>query len=472
MRDAETSEKTQREEVSIFVKNEIALYRPGKELTSILCEKLSFPNPKWEENLKYNRYQGDTEPVVECFRFQGPWLFLPRGFIRHLVWTCRKQGFNVSYEDQRRELPAVEFDFKGELRPYQREAVSKMLQRDFATLVSAPGSGKTVMALALVAARRQPALVVVHRRELKQQWMERISHFLNIPMEEIGEISGRRKVVGPRITVAMVQSLAKCAAEVECKVGHLVVDEAHHAPSATFTRVVSEFGSKFCTGLTASPYRRDGLSRLMYWYVGDVHHEIDPARLEREKVILQPRVLWRQTNFRTKLDASEDYSYVLQELVQDEPRNRQIVDDVLEETRRDARGVILVLSDRRRHCTRVQEMLGAKGVRAEVLTGRTPVQMRESIVHEMNTTETPLVVCATTAILGEGFDSSKIRTLVLTMPIRFEGRLLQIAGRVQRVEKDKDPRIIDYIDRHVGVLFASAQARRRAYAGWGFTQEG
>ena len=85
-----------------------------------------------------------------------------------------------------------------------------MLARDFGTLSSATGSGKTIMALYMIARRRQPTVIVLHTKELAAQWTERIESFLGISQEKVGMIGGGKKVVGDKITVALVQSLYKC----------------------------------------------------------------------------------------------------------------------------------------------------------------------------------------------------------------------------------------------------------------------
>mgnify|MGYP002066223661 CR=1 FL=1 len=95
-------------------------------------------------------------------------------FDRRLITTCRKLDIDYTLEDRRRILPQVRFVFKGRLRPFQLKAVERMLRREFGTLNSPTGSGKTVMALYVIAMRQQPALIVVHTKDLARQWIERI----------------------------------------------------------------------------------------------------------------------------------------------------------------------------------------------------------------------------------------------------------------------------------------------------------
>ena len=188
------------------------------------------------------RWQGDTPRLLRCYEIDRDGaLVIPRGFIDRLVSICRAHGEPLDIEDRRRVLSEVDFAFTGQLRPYQKEAAKAMLKRDSGTLAAPTGSGKTVIALSIIAERLQPTLVVVHTKELLNQWIERIGQFLGIPAAEVGVIGGGKKRIGERITVALVQSLYKCAGEVAPHIGHLVVDECHRCPSRTFTEAVTAF---------------------------------------------------------------------------------------------------------------------------------------------------------------------------------------------------------------------------------------
>jgi superfamily II DNA or RNA helicase len=186
--------------------------------------------------------------------------------------TFRKAGITCQVKDRRRVLPEVDFTFKGNLHDFQVEAVEALVKRDFGTLTAPTGSGKTVIALALAARRRQPTLVVVYSRELLIQWVVRIEAFLGIPASEVGIIGGGQLKVGEKITVALVQSLYKCVGEVVPHIGHLIVDECHRTPSRTFTEAVTAFDCRFMLGWSATPWRRDGLSRLIFRHLGGMVH--------------------------------------------------------------------------------------------------------------------------------------------------------------------------------------------------------
>lgn len=431
----------------------------GRELT----ERLTLLNPVWTDNQKMKRWNGRTEQFLKFYRWTNQGLAIPRGFITQLQEMARREGLSLDCDDRTRELPEVDFQFNGQLRDYQAQAISKIRPWRFTTLEAPTGSGKTIIALANIAERKQPALIIVHTKELLNQWIDRIHSFLGIPGEELGVIGAGKKRIGGRITVAMVQSLYKCAHEVSPLIGFLICDEAHRAPSRTFTEAVSTFDSRYMLGLSATPYRRDGLTNLISWHLGDQIHSIDQAELTDNGAILPFRVKQVQTNFKTTRDASAQYSAMLSELTQDPERNHL----VCQETARQARnggGIPLILSDRKAHCRAIAEALGRDfGVNADLLTGDLSKKAREKVVSRLNAGQCQALV-ATGQLVGEGFDLPALGAVLLATPIKFKGRLLQAIGRALRPSPGQDhATVIDFVDSQVGVLKASARARAQVY---------
>jgi len=380
-----------------------------------------------------------------------------------LIDMCRRQGVKFRIDDQRRTMPAVDFSFRGRLKPFQKIAVEAMLAKDFGTLSSATGSGKTVMALYIIARRKQPALIIVHTKELAAQWVDRIETFLGIGPEAVGFIGGGRKVVGEKISVALVQSLYKCADEVAKKIGFLLVDECHRCPSRTFTEAVSSFDSQFMLGLSATPYRRDELSKLIFWHLGDMHHQVDKRRLIETGDVLPAEVIFRETHFETRLDPVNEYSRMLAELTTDTERNLMIASDVAAEAAKNT-GICLILSDRKAHCENLQALLRYRfKLQSELLTGDLDVAERKNVIQRLEQGRVRILI-ATGQLIGEGFDCKDLTTLFLATPIKFSGRLLQYLGRVLRPAAGKKyARVFDYVDVHVETLKKAARARNRVY---------
>ena len=450
--------------LKITIKENLQLKNLSPELMELLIEKLQFINPKWLENERMGRWNRGTPKLLKYYDKVGrTGLWIPRGYIRHLINMCRRQDIKFQIDDQRRKVKPVEFTFRGRLKSFQKIAVDEMLAKDFGTLSSATGSGKTVMALYIIAQRKQPALIVVHTKDLAVQWVERIETFLGIGSEAVGFIGGGKKVIGDKITVALVQSLYKCADEVAENIGFLVVDECHRCPSRTFTEAVSCFDSQFMLGLSATPYRRDQLSKLIFWHLGDKHHEVDKNQLIETGDVLPAKVTFRRTNFTTRYDPVNEYSKMLAELATDTERNILIASDVAGEAARND-GICLILSDRKAHCENLQAMLRYRfKLESELLTGDIDIADRQKVLERINNGQVKAVI-ATGQLIGEGFDCKDLTTLFLATPIKFSGRLLQYLGRVLRPAAGKKyARVFDYVDVHVETLQKAAKARERVY---------
>ena len=448
----------------ITISHNLQLSNVPAKIMEVLTEKLEFSNPKWLENERMGRWNRGTPKSLRFYdRVGASGLWIPRGFMRQLVLMCRRHKINYEIVDRRSTLAPRNFSFKGKLRPFQQKAVDEMLARDFGTLSSATGSGKTIMALYMVAQRRQPALIVIHTKELASQWIERIEAFLGIPAEKVGLIGSGKKVVGEKITVALVQSLYKCAEEIAGQIGFLIVDECHRCPSRTFTEAVTEFDTRYMLGLSATPWRRDKLSQLIFWHLGDVHHEVDKAHLVETGNVLTAEVILRETNFKPFCDPVNEYSKMLSELTADTDRNVLIASDVALETS-NSNGICLVLSDRKAHCENLQALLKYRfKLDAELLTGDMNQGERQNVIKRLNQKKAQVVI-ATGQLIGEGFDCKNLSTLFLATPVSFSGRVLQYLGRVLRPAPGKNKaRVFDYVDSHVNVLAKAAISRQRVY---------
>jgi len=448
--------------MKIKIDNKLQITEAPESFLKDIQRRLTMPNPQWEANDRMNRWNGNTTRILEFFHEIGNGLSVPRGFTGQLLNMARRAGIPYEIKDHRRILPPVVFTFTGQLRPFQKVAVKDMGRKDFATLSAATASGKTVMALWIIAMRRQPCLVIVHTKELLEQWISRIETFLNIPRAEIGVIGNGKKRIGDKITVGIVNSIYPLAGELKEHFGHLVIDECHRTPSRTFTEAVTAFDSKFMLGLSATPYRRDRLSKLIFWHIGDVHHEVDKKHLIQNGDILKAEIVIRETSFSPWADPTTEYSQMLSELCDDPGRNTLICKDVISEASNGS-GTILVLSDRKSHCDTLAAILRRNGVYSEVLTGNIANGQRKAIVERLNAGLVKVLI-ATGQLVGEGFDCKGLTTLFMATPIKFSGRVIQYLGRVLRPAPGKDhAKVYDYLDKRVPVLVASHRARVRVY---------
>jgi len=244
-------------------------------------------------------------------------------------------------------------------------------------------------------------------------------------------------------------------------IGHVVVDECHHVPSNTFTDLVGRLDTAFMLGLSATPYRRDKLTRIIYFYLGDRLHRIQSRRLQDMKKIMRATLNIRKTRCAYYFDADE-YQSMISALIADKQRNELIADDVIEQTRNGSHGIALVISDRVAHCRELCRIITAKGSHASLLIGSMPTQKRAELVEMLNRSENHILV-ATAQLIGEGFDLKHLTSIFLATPIKFTGRVKQYIGRILRVSEGKEEAMIyDYVDEN-GMLKNSFNSRLVAY---------
>jgi superfamily II DNA or RNA helicase len=448
----------------ITLRNNLKLENISPHVFDELTSRLQFPNPKWIENNRMGRWNRGVPKVLNFHhKIKGGGLCIPRGYLRQLIFLCRRHQIEYKIEDKRRFVPEADFVFSGTLRPFQKQASDIMLSRDFGTLSAPTGSGKTVIALHMIAKRRQPALIIVHTKDLALQWVEKIEQFLSISEDAIGFIGDGKNKTGEKITVALVQSLYKCSHIVAENIGFLVVDECHRCPSRTFTEAVADFDSYYMLGLSATPWRRDNLSKLIFWHLGDMHHEIGRNNLIQSGDILNAEIIVRETNFKTFYDPVTEYSKMLLELTLNDERNRLIASDIAREASEND-GVCLVLSDRKKHCETLQTILKYKHkIESELFTGDLAMIQRQEVLKKLDNKDIKVLI-ATGQLIGEGFDNKNLSSLFLATPIKFSGRLLQYIGRILRPGPDqKRAMVYDFVDVKVDVLMSSANARQRVY---------
>lgn len=431
-------------------------------LEKVIKDRLTIDNPKYISAKRFGRWIAKDLEAKLCYYECVPGgLRFPRGFANQAVLLCREYlKQNPAIVDNRLLLPEEQFVFTGTVRPYQKRALLAAGKRSFGVIEAGTGSGKTVMALAIIAARAQPTLVVVHSKELLYQWQKRIREFLGCEAGLVGD--GHFNL--QNITVAIVNTARKRIKELAPCFGHLVVDECHRVPASLFTDVVSNFDGQYLLGLSATAFRKDdGLTRLIYFYMGDRIHKIEMEELEESGAVVKPELFRRKTTF--QYNYSGDYQPLISALTKDSVRNKQILSDVTVECKRKDSGICLLVSDRISHCRLFEEELSADGIDVGLLTGQTSAEQRTEIVEKVQSGKIEVLV-ATLQLIGEGFDCSGLSTLFLTTPITFEGRLLQILGRIMRPAEGKRAKVFDYVDESVSVLKRSAASRKKILTGF------
>jgi len=426
------------------------------DVRQALGEALTLPNPLYGAAEANGRSTRDLEPWLRYYAVcHDGTIDVPRGAAEMVHRVCLAHDLAPAWRDETHLAAPVAFDERVTLSPVQERAVAETLRRRVGVLEAPAGSGKTIMAMALIARRRQPTLIIVHTRELAHQAIARAVAVLGLAEEEIGLVGDGQCRVGERLTVALVQTLARGIPPALLDVGHVVVDEAHHCPALQMATVIRQFDARFLLGLTATPYRRDKLDAVIGFYLGPTAARIAAADLVDR--LVTPRIIKRDTGLRPRGDS---FGELVSELVADSERNALIVRDVVDAVGRGRR--CLVLSDRVDHVETLTGLLQAEGVRAAALHGSVGKKTRGQVVEDLAAAALDVAV-ATGSLVGEGFDCPRLDALFLATPVSYSGRVTQYLGRVSRTAPGKlDALVYDYCDDH-RMLWSTYRNRAAVY---------
>lgn len=430
----------------------------------------SLHNPVFYERQKLRLSTRLIPRFVTCYEEDLSHIHLPRGLLEDLRAVTKDAGSRLVLTDLRPRPVDLSLSFRGTLTGTQEKIVASILDHDMGVLAAPPGAGKTVMACAIAARRNVPTLVLVHRRPLLEQWRECLSSFLGVSHQEIGELrSGKLRLSGV-VDLAMLQSL-KSRQDLKAffsNYGLLIVDECHHLPAFTFESCVKQAAVRYVLGLTATPYRRDGLQGIITMQCGPIRQTIGPHQATAGTP-LTLQLVRQETAFAFPASDEASIQQVFRALVHDAHRTDLISTDVLSALQEGRK--CLILSQWKEHCQLLAERLSAEGKAPLVLDGSTGKKRRKAILGQVEAMppDQELLLIATGQYLGEGFDCPQIDTLFLAFPISFKGNLVQYAGRLMRdLPGKRTVRVYDYADVQVPVLKRMQAKRQKTYEGLGF----
>lgn len=437
-------------------------------IVPMLKRELTFVNPAYVSAKKNNRYIPASLPeYLHYYDFMPELdkersLIIPRGFMNRALSIM--QGVPLQINDKT-VRPAFEIQFTGNLREYQNSAIKDVLKYRYGVLEAPTGSGKTVCGIATLAARKTTTLIIVHNTELLNQWKEALLKFTNIKESDIGFIGNGHFNVKP-VTIGIINSVTKQVRDIYDKFGFVIYDESHRAAARTWITVINGMKPYFQLGLSATPFRGDGLTKLLFSLIGPKLHQIDRKQLEEISAIMVPKIIKVKTDFRYQF--KQDYSDMLTTLSTDSSRNRLIAGQIISDYRAHQEP-IMVVSDRISHCADIESILNSysKELSTLVLSSQIPKKQRRQGVEDLRKGKYNVLI-ATLSLLGEGFDAPDLNALFLTTPVKFSGRLIQSVGRVLRPSNGKPPRVYDFRDSFVGVLANSGWARDRVYISLGW----
>ncbi len=455
------------------------MYIPKAPLPPPLRNRLirlaAFQNPEFHRAQAMRLPVHEIPRVIACAEDHPAHFALPRGCLDEVIALLQRHRIHPAVSDERNPGTPLCARFLGTLRPDQRKAADAMLAHDLGVLAATTAFGKTVVAAWLIAARGVNTLVLVHRRQLLEQWIERLSAFLELPEGGIGRRGGGRRKLTGVLDVALVQSLVRkgAADDALAGYGHLVVDECHHLPARSFELAVRRARARFVTGLSATVTRKDGHHPIIFMACGPVRHKVD-AKLQAGLRPFRHHVLVRPTGFRPPgLEGAgkrEEFRLLCDAMVADGPRNAMIREDVAAAVKEGR--APLVLTERTAHLAELATALAGLADQLIILRGGLGARdLRAASAALKNPSATGTrILLATGRFIGEGFDDARLDTLFLAMPVSWRGTVAQYAGRLHRLHDEKrEVRIYDYADLDCPMLAKMLDRRCAGYEAIGYT---
>lgn len=365
-------------------------------------------------------------------------IFIPR------YYGVNKFGnTNVSFNSK-----SINIKFNGSLNEVQQSLIDKVMNHiktKYGGVITLPcGYGKTVIALYIAAQLKLKTVILVHKETLKDQWIERIKQFLSDV--SIGQVQGNTTQYDKDIIVGMIQTISSHNYTNEFNdIGLLIVDECHHIASKVFSKCLYKIGSKYTIGLSATPERKDGLTKIIHWYLGDQIIKINDKKCS-QTVVYQimydcDNELFKVINKRFRGNTTIDTVKMTTNICNITTRNEMIKNIIIKLLENNKRN-IMVLSGRIDHLNNLQQMVKSSisdDINISMYIGK--CNKEERLEAENNAR----CIFASYSIASEGLDIPRLNTVILASPMK---DVKQSVGRIMRKIHDNDanPLIIDIVD--------------------------
>ena len=412
----------------------------------------AIPNPQFYIRQAQRLSTFQTPRLIVRFDEHDNTLTLDRGTLDQAISILKTAGYTVTRRGKTPKPRTMQAEFTGELRPRQRKAVAAMRKHPTGILVAPPGAGKTVMACALIAHRQVPTAIIVPNVELATQWREALTKFLDGPT--IGQYGGNSKKLSGDIDIVTAQSISRADSRTDflADYGYVIIDECHRVGAAGLTRVLADLNVRFINGLTATPYRSDGLDALLPLICGPIRHTMELEHAGPKHYVVQT----------TEFTYDEPHLYwpdLDNALSADNARNALIAETIARATTDGSN--VLVLVKRREHISALKTLLTRNhhdlSVPIFTLHGAQSAKDRKATRKALDSTP-QFILIAMSQIAGEGVDLPTLDALVLAAPVAFKGNVIQQIGRVTR-DTETTATVYDFHDHHVSALTAAFRKR-------------
>jgi superfamily II DNA or RNA helicase len=450
-------------------------YIPTASLPSAILNRLkklaAFQNPEFYRSQALRLSTYNKPRIIGCADEFPDYIGLPRGCLTKAIDFLNEYNIKVEISDKTFSGHPIDVTFTGELREDQKRTAKELVKHNNGVLAATTAFGKTVVATWMIANRKVSTLVLVHRQQLLEQWREKLSLFLDIPIKEIGMIgAGKNKPQG-KIDIAMLQSLFRNneVDESIANYGQIIVDECHHISAFSFEQVMKQVKARYVLGLTATPIRKDGHHPIIFMQCGQIRYRVQHKDIINQQCKYNVKI--QQTQFTSPYsDSKTPINDIYASIIMHESRNQQIIDNVL--TALEEKRSPLLLTERTEHLDLLADRLKNFVKNLVVLKGTMSKKDRAEAFEKIKSIpdDEERLILATGRYIGEGFDDARLDTLFLTMPISWHGTLQQYLGRLHRYHPNKtEIRVYDYLDLQVSMLLKMYQKRLKKYRAIGYS---
>lgn len=448
----------------------------------------AFHNPVFYKNQAMGLSNFENYRYIYLGSDEGDFIKIPRGLLENITEECEKADIEYIIEEKRSIGRPIHVKFMGELKEAQTLAVEELLQYDNGILNAATAFGKTVVCCDVIAKKQVSTLILLQSSALMEQWQDALERFLHIDEEPpeyetptgrkkkrksvIGKLQGVHDSTTGMIDLAMVGSVCKNG-EYHKRLkeyGLILVDECHHAASDTIVNILQEVNAKYVYGVTATPFRGDGLEKINYMLLGPIRYKYtskDRAKEQGIEHLVYPRftrtVVPRFSQ--DKMHPNEAYEIIRN----NEERDEFIIRDVKRCV--DAGRTPVILSKFIDHSQRLYQRLMDYADKVFLLSGRNSKKEHKEMIKQMNQVkpEESMILVATGKLIGEGFDYPRLDTLIMATPVAWKGVVEQYAGRLNRdYDGKKNVMIYDYVDCHIAMFDRMYHKRLKAYKQIGY----
>lgn len=462
--------------VKIILSNYVQIQKIGisEKALGVLRRTAVFLNPEYFKNLRMHLPLYNIPRYIDCSKENEDYLLIPRGNLSNVIEKLEEANAKYEITDKRETGQKIDLQFTGKLYDEQKGALKALLKEDVGILSAGTGFGKTVVASTLIAERNVNTLILVQSHALLEQWKKAIKQFLDITSGTIA--AGKDKSTGI-VDIAIVNSLIEKGSDElrprSYKYGMLIVDECHHVSAFSTENLVASFKAKYVYGLTATPIRRDGHQKIIFYQCGSVLYSTTTKQMNAAQDFAHyfiPR--FSSFHYVPELTESKNPSInqYYEKLISNSTRNELIIADVKKAVK-DGR-TPLILSERIEHLNILYEKLSDSAQNVIFITGRGTQKQKNETLEKLKAVpaDESLIILATGKYAGEGFDYPRIDTLMLAMPFSWKGTLAQYCGRLHRNFAGKNEvQIFDYVDYRIPVFDRMYQNRLKGYKHLGYS---